>query len=78
VEILLRAQPTKGFKKEQKIAHSPPDHIWKKALFMTGDWAFHILNVGEATQVAPTPIPGAVWLLGSGLAGIVAGRRYKK
>lgn len=28
--------------------------------------------------VAPVPIPGAIWLLGSGLAGLIGARRKKK
>ncbi len=32
----------------------------------------------DGQSVAPVPIPGAVWLLGSGLAGMVAMRRKKK
>ena len=37
-------------------------------------------TAGDNDNVAPVPIPGAVWLLGSGLIGLVAfgGRRRKK
>jgi len=43
----------------------------------TGDWAFHILNVAEAYNPDPdaVPIPGAVWLLGSGLLGLAGLKR---
>jgi hypothetical protein len=29
-------------------------------------------------NVTPTPIPGAIWLLGSGLAGLIGARKKKK
>ena len=36
-------------------------------------WAVHDGNVGS-----PVPLPGAVWLLGSGLLGLVGLRRFRK
>ena len=34
-------------------------------------------KVGNAYQLSPVPIPGAVWLLGSGLIGLIGIRRKK-
>lgn len=42
-------------------------------------YAFHILNVNEATHTPPSvPVAGALWLLGSGLVGLVGLRRKVK
>jgi hypothetical protein len=41
-------------------------------------WLDHDYNDVTATTATATPIPGAVWLLGSGLVGLVGVRRYRK
>ncbi|MEQ1621416.1 MAG: VPLPA-CTERM sorting domain-containing protein [Methylococcales bacterium] len=35
-------------------------------------------NIKIAANVSAVPVPGAVWLLGSGLAGLVGLQRRKK
>ena len=44
-----------------------------------GDFLQHAsLSIYYGEEIAPTPIPGAVWLLGSGLVGLVGIRRKMK
>ena len=46
-------------------------------LFANGTIILKSFNENGATFGAPVPIPGAVWLLGAGLSGLVALRRKK-
>ena len=40
---------------------------------------YFVLGIGQEPQAPnPIPIPGAVWLLGSGLLGLAGWRRFKK
>jgi len=51
--------------------------VWDENDPRTGNFAFHVLNVDEASAEPPAavPVPAAVWLLGSGLAGLIGLRR---
>ncbi|NOU15464.1 MAG: VPLPA-CTERM sorting domain-containing protein [Methylococcaceae bacterium] len=40
--------------------------------------AIGVDNIKIAANVSAVPVPGAVWLLGSGLAGLVGLQRRKK
>ena len=37
-----------------------------------------LYSVAFSNEFRPGPLPGAVWLLGSGLLGLVGWRRFKK
>jgi hypothetical protein len=41
-------------------------------------WLDHDYNDVTATTATATPIPGAVWLLGSGLVGLVGVRKFRR
>ncbi|MBV5305838.1 MAG: VPLPA-CTERM sorting domain-containing protein, partial [Desulfobulbaceae bacterium] len=41
-------------------------------------WKFDYINGTGSLEITPVPIPGAVWLLGSGLVGLAGLRRKKK
>jgi hypothetical protein len=43
--------------------------------YRNSNYAFHILNVTEATGPSAVPIPAAIWLLGAGLMGLLGIRR---
>jgi hypothetical protein len=44
-------------------------------VFPASTWSAVDYTVGANMDVAPVPLPGAVWLLGSGLAGLLAARK---
>lgn len=47
-------------------------------LFATGKVVLKSFDAAGATFGAPVPVPGAIWLLGAGLSGLVATRRKKQ
>jgi hypothetical protein len=51
--------------------------IYEMQYFADGS---HVVMTGDLTlvSVSPVPIPGAVWLLGSGLIGLIGVRRFRK
>ncbi len=49
------------------------EYIWG-ANFSAYGMAIHTVN---SSEIVPTPVPGAIWLLGSGLIGLVGLRRKK-
>ena len=52
--------------------------IWYSGGIFLSDAKGLWLNLEKLTNTSATPIPGAVWLLGSGLAGFAALRRRMK
>jgi hypothetical protein len=45
---------------------------------MSNNDALGLARLDVTVNAAPVPIPAAVWLLGSGLIGLIAVRRFKK
>ena len=68
------------------IALAPPSTVLDVGLGPFGDWLYDDGSVeldvtyqgSTVTVVNPIPIPGAVWLLGSGLLGMVGLKRRRK
>ena len=61
-----------------------PDHAWDFYMYFGGQYGYNKINYNcyglavRSGQVSAVPVPGAIWLFGSGMAGLVAlGRRRK-
>lgn len=63
----------------QAFASNPHTYfngVWDDNDYRTGDWAFHLLNVEEASQ-QPVPEPCTILLMGAGLLGLVVSNRKR-
>lgn len=51
---------------------------WSDVTARDEKWSLDSASFKESCQTAPTPLPAAVWLLGSGLVGVMGFRRVRK